>query len=186
MPNIQSILIAVIASALLSGLGTWKFTHTYDLAKLEKVELGYKDAAAHATAEAARIQKAQDEAALTATIAANAAQTIIVTQTEIVQTEVVRHVKDTVACPSYGFVRVLDAEVLGRSPDDLPLPAGTTDDTCAPIGFTALAQSIIANYAIARENAEQLNDLENTITAFEAVVPLQSPTEAVPKRATRP
>lgn len=59
-----------------------------------------------------------------------------------------------------GFVRVLDAASLGADPDTLSLAPGQSDDSCAPVTAARLAASVAANYAIARENAEQLNALQ--------------------------
>lgn len=66
---------------------------------------------------------------------------------------------DSRVCIPYGFVRVLDAAILGVRPDDLPLPTGASDDACAPVVASHLAAEIVANYGLARQNANQLDAL---------------------------
>lgn len=97
------------------------------------------------------------------------AQQQIVTQTLTTANEVTHYVKDTSTCITWGLVRVLDAAATGVGPADLPLPAGQSDDACAPIGAAALAGSVVRNYGAARQNAEQLNRLIGTVTQLAPV-----------------
>lgn len=89
-------------------------------------------------------------------------QTKIVTQTITLTEKVPVYVHDQIpvpGCVSYGLVRVLDAAALGAQPEDLPLPAGVTDDTCSPLKPSDLARGVAKNYGLARQNAGQLDGL---------------------------
>lgn len=55
-----------------------------------------------------------------------------------------------------GFVRLHDAAAAG----DLPEPAGDADATAAGIAFSAVAETVTANYQTCHENAEQLRALQ--------------------------
>lgn len=89
-------------------------------------------------------------------------QTKIVDHTVTLIKEVPKYVtvqQDARSCVSYGLVRLLDAASSGRDPADLELPAGQSNDACAPVEASALAASVVENYGIARQNAAQLDGL---------------------------
>jgi len=153
-------LYAIIAAFFATALCSSYVTHRVDEAKLAKLELAYSQAQLAAVAQAQAVQVAEDKVSLDAAVAEAQAQQQIVTQTVTVTHEVVKHVKDRVACVSVGLVRVLNAEVRGVSPDAIPLPAGKSDASCSGVTNSQLAASIVNNYSIARSNAEQLNAME--------------------------
>lgn len=105
---------------------------------------------------------AQYNAGQTASRKATATDQKVQEQIRAVIKEVPKHVTpdtDRRTCVPYGFVRTLDAAVLGVRPGDLPLPAGKSDDDCAPIEASSLAAGIAENYGAARQNAVQLDAL---------------------------
>lgn len=138
-----------------------------------------KTIVAQDTAHAASVNAAgaQIDAAQTA-IDANSAGTSAVHQTAIANTaaaiksKVRTHVHEplpsaprVVGCVTYGLVRQLDAAALGVDPDTLALPAGTTDDACAPVENADLASVVGDNYATYRAVAQELSDLQANVTA---------------------
>ena len=128
-----------------------------------------KTAEEKAVQQAKDTQAAQDKVSLDAAVAEAQAQQKIVTVTQTIIKKVVQHVQDHSNCITYGLVRVLDAGIYGIDPDTLPLPAGKSDDACAPVAASTLAERVISNYAIARGNAEQLNALEAWVSAQASV-----------------
>lgn len=102
-----------------------------------------------------------------------AIQTKIVTEVKTIQQKVPVYVHDQIpvpGCVSYGLVRVLDAAALGKQPEDLPLPAGVTDDTCSPLRPSDLARGVAENLGIGRQNAAQLDALQADVKArFEEI-----------------
>lgn len=166
MFGIQGLLISAAVAAFLSGAGAWKITHTYDAAKLAKTELGYRTAELQARVEAAAEQAQEDKIVEAAAVAEASRQEAVTVHTLNLIHEVPQYVMVTKdqPCIPLGFVRLLDASVLGIDPASLPLPAGKSDDACSDVDPTALAKSIIANYGTAEANAEQLNALRQSIS----------------------
>lgn len=74
-------------------------------------------------------------------------------------------------CVPYGLVRVLDAAASGRGAALLSLPAGKSDDACAPVTWAAVARSVVDNYYTARANIDQLNGLIGAINDMARVKP---------------
>lgn len=78
--------------------------------------------------------------------------------------------QDTSGCVTYGLVRVLDAAALGADPADLELPAGKSDDACAPVSWADLAASVVDNYGTGHQNAAQLDalieDVQDRVSLF--------------------
>jgi hypothetical protein len=119
-----------------------------------------------AVAAASDRMKRADAVNLNAAVAEAAAQQKLADAKSRLSREIPLHVSSsTPFCISYGLVRVLDAASLGADPDALSLPAGQSDESCAPVTAAALAGSVAANYAVARSNAEELNALEAWNTA---------------------
>lgn len=158
-------LYVFLAAFFIATVGSSYVTHRVDVAKLQALELQYAQAETKAVEQAKAVQAAEDKVSLDAAVAEAAAQQKIVTVTQTITKEVVRHVKDHSDCITYGLVRVLDAGVYGADPDSLPLPAGKSDDACAPVTASSLATAILNNYGLARANAEQLNALEAWVKA---------------------
>ncbi len=174
LPSLQAIkLIGVAVVVIGAGLaGAW-LAHKVDRARYDALELRYRTAKVKAVEEAKAIQSAEDKVSLDRAVAEAAAQQKIVVQTQTITREISRHVTDHSDCITYGLVRVLDAGVLGRDPNSLPLPAGKSDNACAPVTAASLAQRLVTNFAAARANAEQLNALEAWIqAAIHASVPV--------------
>ena len=121
-----------------------------------------------ALAIAADRMRRADAISLQSAVAEAASQHRLADQKSLIAKEVRRHVASDISyrlCIPFGLVRVLDAASLGADPDTLSLPAGRSDDTCAPVAADALAENVAANYATARANAEQLNALQAWINA---------------------
>lgn len=67
------------------------------------------------------------------------------------------------ACVPYGLLRVLDAAGLGLDPASVQLPAGQSDDACAPLSPPDFAAALTDRFTDARANAEQLNALQEDL-----------------------
>jgi hypothetical protein len=154
--------IAAAVVALLIFGGGMKLQGDIDTGKYEKLELSYKDAQAQAVKDAVTKQQALDSIA---TIAATQDAQQQSDRANLLAKELANaqaHLsipKITASCVPYGFVRVLYAGSHGVSTDSLSLPAGKSDDACAPIGWAELATAILHDYGQANANAGQLNSL---------------------------
>lgn len=164
----------IVALGLVAG--TAFVTHRVDeVARLDLLNQ-YQRQQTAAVQAAKDLQKKQDDVALTTAVHEATAQQKIVTQTVTIRQEVPKYVTrtltkhDSVACVSYGFVRVLDAAALGVDPADLPLPAGKSNDSCTALDPVALATAIADNYGITRQNAQQLDDLEDYVRQLETTL----------------
>jgi hypothetical protein len=133
--------------------------HKLDESTLDKLKLSYATAEATAVAQAAAQQKQVDAVGLAASSSEAAAQNKLATtlRQELANAPTFKTVAS--ACVPYGFVRVLDAAASGRLSASLTLPAGKSDDACAPTSWAALERSVVTNYYAAGANAEQLNQL---------------------------
>lgn len=147
------------------GIGAWT-THQIDGNQYKALELSYQQAQIKA------VQQAQEEQRKLDAIAVAAAQKEAQTQANLTAkakrqlAEVSKHVNNK-PCVTYGLVRVVDSAVHGVLADQLKLPAGKSDDTCAPISAADLARSIVDNYNTANANKEQLNALISTLRAMQ-------------------
>lgn len=165
---------ALVIAGLVSAAGVYgchqgqAVEHTARLAEVRGIRLVEARQVA-AVAQAARVaQHAQDQITTTSAVAEAAAQERIITRTITLTQEVPRYVTTTVerriGCVPWGLVRVLDAAASGANPADLIPPAGQPDDACSPVTPLALGQSVVANYGVAHQNAEQLDALIGDIT----------------------
>lgn len=108
------------------------------------------------------IQKAADKITLNAAIAEAKAQAAVTARTITLTKEIPVYVTaeaERRACVPVGVVRLLDAFALGVDPATLSGAAADADDACAPIKAADFSARLLANYAAARANAEQLNAL---------------------------
>ena len=139
-------------------------------AHIATIERDDARAKAAAVADAMDRVAREDRISLAGAVAEAAAQQKLADENSRIAGEVQRHVSESSHfCIPYGLVRVLDAASLGADPDGLSLPAGQSDDSCAPVDAAHLAANVAANYAAARENAEQLSALQAWVKAEEAV-----------------
>lgn len=143
----------------IGGWGGYSIADHRWQAKWDKHVAADRAAVNAAVAQAVAKERAQAKADLDAAVEEAAAQEKIVTRTRTIIKEIPRYVQDSSHCITYGLVRVLDAAASGADPADLELPAGQSDDACAPVTNSALAASVAENYGIARQNAQQLDAL---------------------------
>lgn len=171
MPSLQAIkLIAVLVVAAGIAIGSAWLTHAVDSAHLAKIEAGYAKAETQA-AEISRLrQAAEDKVSLDAAVKEAAAQQQIMTVTNTVIREIPSHVPLASKCAvTVGFVRVLNAIILGGGTADLSYSPGQSDDACAATDPRTLALNIAANYTAALRNAEQLTALQSWVREQQAV-----------------
>lgn len=128
--------------------------------------------AAQVDAAGARIDAAQSAIDAHSADTAAVHQVTLAQQAAVIKSKVRSHVHEPaptapriVGCVTYGLVRQLDAAALGVDPDTLALPAGATDDACAPIENADLASVVGDNYATYRRVAQELSDLQANVTA---------------------
>lgn len=63
-------------------------------------------------------------------------------------------------CITYGALRLLDGEgIVGGGAERLPLPAGKSNDSCAPITAVVFYRSLLTDLAACRQNTAQLTAL---------------------------
>lgn len=162
LPN----LYAILGASALAALSSWYVTHEIDATKYLRREVALHQAEQLASQIALVKERADAAVIRDAAVKQASSQLQIVTQTLTLQKEIIRHVTDHSPCITLGFIRVLDAEVLGVSADSLPLSAGQFDDACSPLAANDVAERIIANYGRARQNANQLDELEASVRAL--------------------
>ena len=151
-------LLAVVAGLVAGGAYE---EHRIDAGKLTSLELSYQTAQAAAVAQAATTQKQLDQATQSATAAALTSQATLNSQLQTEVLSVPTYVKTPATpCVPWGFIRVLDATILGSDPAKLPLPAGAANDACSTFTYDAVAASIVINYGHAKFNAAQLTALQ--------------------------
>lgn len=158
--TVKLLLLAAFAAACVA-LGAGVSNHLWQ-AKWDKHIAADERVVREAVAKAVAKERAQAKSDLDAAVKEAQAQEKIVTRTQTIIKEVPRYVtasQDRGTCVTYGLVRVLDAAALGADPADLELPAGQSDDACAPVKASALAASVAENYGTARQNAQQLDAL---------------------------
>ena len=161
--------LSKLAAIVLAFAGGLCAAHRWDEGDIESLQakiatIARDDARAEAlaVAQAAQRVKQADAISLNAAVAEAAAQQKLTGEKSRLLREVHVHVSSSTSlCIPLGLVRLLDAASLGVDPDALSIPAGQSDDTCAPVTAAHLAASVAANYAVARENAEQLEALES-------------------------
>ena len=173
-----SFLLKLLLPAIAFGGGVYVAHHwdAGDVAALQtKIATIQRDdarAKAVALAAAADRMRRADAISLNGAVAEAAAQQKLADEKSIIAKEVHRHVAsngNSRLCIPYGLVRVLDAASIGADPDAFSLPAGQSDDSCAPVAADALAANVAANYAVARANAEQLSALQAWVREEETV-----------------
>lgn len=159
---IQAGCVVAIVGAL--SFGTWSVVHSIQAGAVKSYVAADAVTTANAQAAGAKIDSAQSAIDAKSAEDSAAHQTAEARVATVVKQKVYIHVHDPVApravgCIPYGLVRLHDAAAIGVDPDTLPLPSGVSDDACSPVAVTALAEAIADNYAAARANAAQLNDL---------------------------
>ena len=155
-------LVLSIAGILSAAAGAAWVTHSIDEAAYLKLEAKYKDAEVKAVEAAKAEQARMDAVSLDRAVKEAQAQQQIVVRTNTITKEVPVHVPLTSSCAvTVGFLRVLDAAVLGIPAEQLPLPAGQSDGSCAATDARSLASAVVTNYVgTCQANAEQLTQLQ--------------------------
>lgn len=169
LPSALLIKLGVYAGMALAVIfAGWMVVHTIQQGAIKNIVAQDTAHAAQVDAAGAKIDAAQS--AVDAKSAEDSAthQTTEATAARVIKQKVYIHVHDPVApravgCVSVGLVRQHDAAALGVDPDTLPLAPGVTDDACSTVANSELAGAIADNYAAARANAAQLNDLIGNI-----------------------
>lgn len=155
-------LYAALAAVFLgAGLGV---KHEWDLGQAARVQVKHIVATSKVQTKAV--------AAVDAHVApaAAAAQVRIVTQTRTLLKEVPVYVPVRSPCITWGALRLHDAAVLGVDASTLQPPAGQPDSACSDVDPIAFMAGVVANYGVARQNAQQLNDLEADVAGRAAAV----------------
>jgi hypothetical protein len=167
---IQGGCVLAIVAAL--GFGGWSVVHSIKVGAVKDIVAADTAHAAQVDAAGAKIDAAQSAVDAHSSEVSATHQTAIAVSAAVVKQKVRTHVHEplptappAVGCVTYGLVRQHDAAALGVDPDTLPLPSGVTDDTCSPVANADLADAIADNYAAARANAAQLDDLEANVKA---------------------
>jgi len=153
-----------IAGAI--AFGGWSIYHSIAEGAVKDLKAQDAQVTAQAQAKGAQIDAAQSAVDAKSAEDNSTHQAAIASTAAVIKQKVSSHVHNpapaaprVVGCVTYGLVRLHDAAALGVDPDTLPLPSGATDDACSPVADTALAAAFADNYAAARANAAQLNDL---------------------------
>lgn len=166
---IQGGCVLAIVGAL--SFGAWSVVHSIRVDAVKDIVAADTAHTAQVDAAGAKIDAAQSDADAKSSEANATHQATEAQAARVVKQKVYIHVHDpaapprVVGCVSVGLVREHDAAALGVDPDTLPLPAGSSDDACSAVTNADLAGAIADNYAAARANAAQLDDLEANVKA---------------------
>lgn len=149
LTEIKIIIVLAFITCLIGG--SVYVTHSIDKANYEKAEIS-------ALADAVKKQQEADA------INYQAAQEYAQSKDKIIQ-QIQRKLNEVqkfanAHCITVGIVRLHDEAASGR---EMPTPSGKSDDSCSGATNIQLYNKMITNYGIARQNATQLNKLEETI-----------------------
>lgn len=189
-------LIGLLVGFGLSFAAGGAVMHRLDEGRYQKL---VADQAKAETAAQVQARKGEQRQAAVVTHAAGTAaraQERILTHTITLTQEIHDHVPPVVdhqPCVPYGFVRLHDAAAYGVGIADTGVPAGQPDDACAPFAWADIAAVVVQNYGAARQNAQQLGDLQqferDRAAAYSGSVLLQPEApaaDAVPGGASLP
>lgn len=179
--------VGAVAAVIAAG-GAVTLTHKIDTAAYEALQLKDAKAAtavAQAQAEAVAAEKDREIAAandsISQAVAEARAQDALHVKTVTVTKEITRYVHDIpaavapadsapvrVACIPNGLIRVLNAQIgdglSAIDPAQVTTTGSEPDDACAPVAASDFAAQLVANFALAQQNAEQLNALEAAVS----------------------
>ena len=161
-------LVAAGALLVAATFSTWWVTRKVYRGQIAEIRLEQERAKLVAFSQGAALQEGIDKAVIRVGGRTAVAQENVVTRIVKIREEIPIYVKDDSTCITWGLVRVLDAAVHGVDPAALPLAPGESNETCADIGADTLADSIVANYGRAGENAVQLNGLIEAVDEISA------------------
>ena len=168
--SLQVKLIAVAVALALAGTGGFYGGYRWEHGALVKVQLADAQASLVASQRAAASQKRQDDVSLAAAVKEQAAQDALNIKVITIRKEIpvyvspVQDARSRTGCGiSVGFIRVLHAAAKGVAPDTLQLATGQSDDDCADIAPSALADLLAQALGAGNANAEQLNALEDWV-----------------------
>jgi hypothetical protein len=156
------LILAAVFALVLYGSGVYT---GWELGGVRYSDLKAADAALDAVnvkmAAATQHQLDQNSIAAANADAALARQQAALAHAQIkVVHDYVTKFQDAHNCITYGLLRVYDAAAIGTTPGTLSLPAGATDDSCAPnIVSSQLADGIVRNFARYRLVAGRFNEL---------------------------
>jgi hypothetical protein len=152
-----------LLAATIAGTAAW-VVHTWDTGRAAVVEV---KAIQHTSAVQTKAVAKADKAAAATEAKAQAA---IAVQTRVIHERIPTYVTVRTPCIPWSVVRVHDAAVLGVDPSTLSLPAGQSNDACSDVAPAAFLGTLTDNYAAARANAQQLDDLIADASAREKAV----------------
>lgn len=157
-------IVLLVVAAVSAGSATYVTREVYhgDIAELQLAHAQDR----HQAFMEGRARQMKSEA-ITRDVSANfhTSNVRIIRQTQTIVKEIPTYVQDDATCITWGLVRVHDAFALGTDPDKLDLPAGSSNDTCAGIGWRALSETIGGNYGKFHETADQLTHLQAWVDA---------------------
>jgi hypothetical protein len=162
--SLRSIAIAAVISSTVAAAGAGYLVWNYKDGQEAKLKLSYASAMNQAWQRGWALKAARDKVSHDADVKYAESHQKIVTLTNTIIREVPAHVSEKVdrdfpvAC---GVIRVWDAATLGVSADQLPLPAGKSDDSTCPVKASALAQSGAAAIRGYAEISNQLTSLQD-------------------------
>lgn len=162
IPGIPSIWL-MLGLFLAGAAGSAYITREVYTGRIAKIELAHAQAVIDAETKAREDQRAIDQIAIDAAGSQAIVQEKIVTKYRTIERDVHIYVQDSSNCITYGLVRVHDAAAYGADPKSLTLPAGQSDDACAPVGWRTLASTFTGNYRNSNQNSAQLTGLQDYV-----------------------
>lgn len=167
-PQVKLTIIGIFLLSLISG--TAYVTHSIDKSTLLNLELKYKEAENQAVEAALAKQKAVDKLKNQQALEASKKQQQLVKQTQARLDEVNKYIKDNkYGCIDIGTIRLFNSTIQSDPTKRVPIPPGKSDDSCSGIRAAEFARTIIKDLGIAKQNAQQLNDLIQALKELKGV-----------------
>lgn len=161
-PQIKLIAIGFF---LLSLIGTSAYlTHKIDESRYVALELKYKEAEAQAVQQALDLEHKRQLLKDQQALEASKKQQQLVKQTQARLDEVQKTINDNkYNCIDYGTIRLFNRTVESDPAKRMPIAPREPDAKCSTLRASDFARTIIKDLGIAKQNAQQLNDLIQSI-----------------------
>jgi hypothetical protein len=158
------LIIGTVTLAVGAASGAW-VGYRMESGKVAAIQAADAEAETQATQLAAFHAKAEDKVALDAAVHNQTIEGNITLQVAVNAKEITLYVHDQISCPgpTVGLARVLRSYAAGIDASTLSLAPGQSDDDCSDVTASEVASWFNSYAGAARQNSQQLNDLEDWI-----------------------
>lgn len=160
------LIIGAVALAVGGAGGTW-VGYRIESGKVAAIQTTLAQAQTQVAQHGARIIAVEDKVGLDFALAHQTIDDHITLQVATNSQEITLYVHDKISCPgpTVGLARVLRAYADGIDPANLSLAPAQSDDDCSDVSASEVASWFNAYAGVARQNAQQLTDLQGWVLA---------------------